>query len=177
MSEKKDQKIQILVAVIGFVGVILAAVISNLDKFSSDDSKYEKKDATEINKIVSAKKNIQAELISIKTFDDDTEQKCNTKGSIHLRETYKVSNTDIKGITITHNSNTGLYTYKKEYKVQGTANHLVFEYCVQKKYESDVQTKFMNLLGESSNTVKFHINTKTIKIQDPATRLPLVKII
>ena len=127
-------------------------------------------------KSINAGEKFQVKLVDIKTFHNSKEKKCNTDGYIFLRETYELNNTEIKNITAAHWANTGLYIYKKEYKVKGTNNNLVFEYCIPKKYKSDVLTRFINSSGTPSNVISFNINTENMKIHDPSERLPLEKI-
>lgn len=125
---------------------------------------------------VNAGENFQARLLNVKVFHDGEEKKCNADGYIHLRETYELNNTEIKGITAAHWANTGLYIYNKEYKVKGTDNNFVFEYCIPKDYKSDVLTRFINSSGTPSNVVSFNIDVASMTINDPKDRLPLEKI-
>ena len=162
MSEKKDHKIQILVAVIGVIGVITAAVISNWDKLASVTSQSEGKELTALN----------ANLDKVIFYKGDkgigNKNTC-PSDQILVREVYRIKNVPFPQppLKLHHSSPSG----SREIPVKNIRKDLVdYNFCSAPSLLNsyDVKTVFIDTTNNGkSNVVEFKISLKDKKIEKP----------
>ena len=162
MSEKKDRKIQIIVAIIGFVGVLVAAIISNWDKLSIDDFNSKGKDTTKIT----------ASLDRVIFYEGDKgigNQNICTPKEILVREVYHIKNAPFpsKSLKLHHSSAGGSI----EIPISNIRNDLVdYSFCASPSLLNtyNIKTIFLDTAtNHKSNIVEFTINIKDKKIEKP----------
>ena len=126
---------------------------------------------------VMAENGFQASLVDTKIYkgDDGETNSCNSN-KILVQEIYKFTNSDINGIIAAYWSNSsGLEMFRIDLKLINT-NYLGFAYCKDRNYKSNVQVKFMNSSGKTSNTVSFSINLNQLKLHNATEYHPMQKI-
>jgi hypothetical protein len=128
-----------------------------------------------------AEDGFQANLVEVKIYkgDDGKTISCNSD-RILVQEIYEVSNTTLNDLIMAHwttaaPSQGGLSIHRVKYKFRDS-NHVSLDYCQQKGMKADVQTRFMNHAGQSSNIVSFSIDTHSLKQHEANKYIPQIPI-
>jgi len=128
----------------------------------------------------------KAELVEVKIYKGDVEKPVNGSktacevGLIVVQEIYKLSNTTLDDIVMAHwttaaPSYGGLSIHQQKWKIKDS-DYLELSYCQQKGMKADIETRFMNSAGKTSNIVKFSVDTDSLTLHEPSEFTPLVKI-
>jgi hypothetical protein len=124
-----------------------------------------------------ASNNLAASLVEVKTYkgDDGKHIQCSSK-SILVQEIFEIPNVSLKGIVMAHAAKKGsLHLYQRNWKIKGT-NHIEYGFCASPGYKEDLQVRFINTKGESSNLLSFTIDTNKIKPLEASAFPALVSI-
>ncbi len=107
--------------------------------------------------------NLTANLVEIKTYkgDDGKHNSCKSN-TVLVQEIYELTNTSLDGIVIAHATKGGnLYLYQRNWRIKGT-NHLEHGYCADPGYKDDVLVRFINAKGDTSNLLKYTVDTGSL---------------
>ncbi len=107
--------------------------------------------------------NLTANLVEIKTYKDDDGKNIRCKSNrILVQEIYELTNTSLNGIVIAHATRGGILSlHQRNWMIKGT-NHLEFGYCAYQGYKADIQVRFINQKGDTSNFLKYTVDTESL---------------